>query len=157
MTQRSAPQARSSPLVVQELPGETLVYDSERHQAHCLNHSAALLWKLCDGKRSVPEIARQLEKELGTPIDETMVWYGLKQLGKFHLLEEEVSPPQLLMGMSRRDFVRKAGITAAIAIPVISSIVAPTAASAASCLVSGQMCTMSVQCCSGICNAGFCA
>jgi hypothetical protein len=142
--------------VVQELPGETLVYDSERHQAHCLNQSAALLWKMCDGEKSVPEIARQLGKELGTPVDETTVWYGLKQLAKFHLLEEEVAPPQVVLGMSRRDFVRKAGITAAIAIPVISTIVAPTAASAASCLPTGSMCGTGAQCCSLQCVGGFC-
>ena len=39
------PRARTSELIVKELPDETLVYDLANDKAHCLNHTAALVWK----------------------------------------------------------------------------------------------------------------
>ena len=44
------PHARTDNLVIRELDDETLVYDMERDEAHCLNQTAALVWKQCDGK-----------------------------------------------------------------------------------------------------------
>jgi len=152
------PRARTEGLVIQELPDEVLVYDRERDKAHCLNQTAALVWKYCDGKSTVPSIAKRLEQDLKTEtVDEKVVWYALGQLNKDHLLEENVTPPALLSGMSRRDMVRVLGLAAVVAVPVVTSIVAPTPAQAATCLGSGSPCTGGVQCCSGICNTGTCA
>jgi hypothetical protein len=53
---RLIPCARTEGLVVQTLADEVLVYDLERHKAHCLNHAAALIWKHCDGRTSVAEM-----------------------------------------------------------------------------------------------------
>ena len=61
------PQVRKDGLVVKELPEEMLVYDLERHRAHCLNQTAALVWKHCDGQTSAKEIATLLKKELKAP------------------------------------------------------------------------------------------
>ena len=58
------PHARKEGLVVKELPDELLVYDLERHRAHCLNPTAALVWKHSDGQTSVEEIATLLHAEL---------------------------------------------------------------------------------------------
>lgn len=60
------PLARRDQLVIQELPDELLVYYQQRDRAHCLNRSAALIWKSCDGKTSVEEISRKVAKELET-------------------------------------------------------------------------------------------
>ncbi|MDQ5844969.1 MAG: PqqD family protein, partial [Acidobacteriota bacterium] len=57
---KALPLARQSSLIVKELEDETLVYDQETDQAHCLNETAALVWKNCDGRNSVNEIARLL-------------------------------------------------------------------------------------------------
>jgi hypothetical protein len=54
------PTARSAHLTIQELPEETLVYDHRNNKAHCLNRTTALVWKLCDGRTSLAEIARQV-------------------------------------------------------------------------------------------------
>ena len=51
--EQSVPRARKEGLVVQDMPDELLVYDVDRHKAHCLNQTAALVWKRCDGKTSV--------------------------------------------------------------------------------------------------------
>src|SRR6266498_3512906 len=47
------PRARTEDLIVEALPTETLVYDTRTHLAHCLNLSAATVWKHCDGIRGV--------------------------------------------------------------------------------------------------------
>jgi hypothetical protein len=130
-----------------------LVYDRDRDKAHCLNQTAALVWKYCDGKTTVSNMAQQLGRDLlSEPVDENVIWYALDQLGKDNLLDETITPPAILMGMSRREMVRVLGIAAAVAVPLVTSIIAPTPAQAATCLTNGTGCTSSVQCCSGLCN-----
>ena len=132
------PTARKEKLVVRELPDEVLVYDLDRHEAHCLNHTAALVWKHCDGRKTVGDMARLLEKEFTVPVAEEVVWLALEQLEKLHLLREQVVWPAGEARVSRRELVRKY-LPAALALPVIMSITAPTAqAQASGC--AGQQC-----------------
>jgi Coenzyme PQQ synthesis protein D (PqqD) len=154
ITETGMPLARKTDLVVKEVGGELLVYDLERDQAHCLNDTAALVWKHCDGKKDAAAIATQLEKKLKTSIDESVIWYALSQLSKDHLLEHPVASPPVFAGMNRRQMMRALGVAAVVAVPVVTSIVAPTPAQAVSCLPAGQPCTASAQCCSGFCNPG---
>ena len=151
------PEARRAGLVVQELSGEVLVYDRERNKAHCLNSTAARVWGYCDGKRSVAQIARAIEGEINAPVDEDVIWLGVEQLSKTHLLQEAAKLPEHKSGLSRREVMKRIGLAAAVALPVVTSIIAPTAAQAANCIPSGQACTTSAQCCSGICNVSTCA
>ncbi len=147
------PLARTDQLVVQELPDEVLVYDLERHKAHCLNKASAAVWKRCDGRTTVAEMTRRLEHELAAPVDDDVVWLALGQLRKFHLLEEgeRRQTPQV----SRRDLVRKY-LPAALALPVIISIAAPTAAQSSSkCAGVGESCTV-LPCCPGLGCDGIC-
>lgn len=152
------PLARERALIVEELVEETLVYDLEVHRAHCLNRSAALVWKQCDGRRGIAEITKILKRELGAGVDDKMVWYALEQLGKFRLLEARAGKPITNnRGMTRREAVRRLGL-AAMAVPLIISIDAPTSAQATSaCLPSGAACSASAQCCNGLCSNGKCA
>ena len=152
-----APRARSEGLVVHELSDEVLVYDRDRDKAHCLNQTAALVWKYCDGKTTVTSMAQQLGRDLQAErVDEKVVWYALDQLSKDHLLDEAVTSPAMLMGMSRREMVRVLGVAAVVAVPLVTSIIAPTPAQAATCQPSGTPCGSPGQCCSGVCNAGSC-
>ena len=123
------PRARKAGLVVKGLNDEILVYDLERNKAHCLNQSAAFVWKKCNGRRTVAEVAQALSKEFTVPGDEQTVWLALEQLSKCYLLEEKVARPAGMPRISRRDMMR-IGAAAAFALPVIISIVAPTAANA---------------------------
>lgn len=151
------PRARTEGLVIQELPDEVLVYDRNRDKAHCLNQTAALVWKYCDGKTTVPSMAKRLEHDLKTErVDEKVVLYALGQLSKDHLLEESFVAPAMMAGLTRREMVRVLGLAAVVAVPVVTSIVAPTPAQAATCLSSGASCTSSAQCCSGVCNVNVC-
>jgi hypothetical protein len=152
------PRARQEGLIIEDLPGEVLVYDSERDRAHCLNQSAALIWRYCDGKTTVSAMAKRLERDLNTPnVGEKMVSYALEQLSKDHLLEESFVPAAMLGGLTRRQMVRTLGIAAVIAVPVVTSIVVPTAQAANSCSPPGQPCGTSATCCSGLCSGGTCA
>jgi hypothetical protein len=145
-------------LIIEDLPGEVLVYDSERDQAHCLNQTAALVWKYCDGKTTVSSMAQRLERDLNTTkVDERVVSYALEQLSKDHLLEESFVPGAMLGGLTRRQMVRTLGIAAVIAVPVVTSIIVPTAQAATSCSAPGQPCATSAACCSGLCSGGTCA
>ncbi len=137
---RKGPQARQNQLVVRELGDETLVYDLERDTAHCLNRVAADVWKCCNGERSVAEIAYMVTNDATAPVDEQVVWYALEQLGNDHLLQESVTPPSSAAGLTRRQLLKRVGVTSAVAVPVISSLSAPAAHANISCTGSGGQC-----------------
>ncbi|HEY6046252.1 MAG TPA: PqqD family protein, partial [Pyrinomonadaceae bacterium] len=144
---------RERQLVIDELPDEVLVYDLDRHKAHCLNETAALVWQHCDGKSTPSQIARRLTRKIRAPFNEELVWLALSQLEKLHLLEQSISLPPKLLGMSRRQMIRNLGLAAAVAVPVVTSIVAPTAAEASTCIPSGHSCSTTIKCCSSLgCN-----
>jgi hypothetical protein len=156
------PKVRKEKLIVQGFKDELLVYDKKRHKAHCLNRTAALVWKHCDGRTSVTEISQQLGKEMvGEAVDERLGWYALKQFERDHLLEEKLDIPARMMasvgaGISRRQVIKVLGLTALVALPLVTSMAAPHAGDAVSCLGPGATCTTSVQCCNGLCNGGTC-
>lgn len=155
-TAQVLPLARTDQLVVQELPDEVLVYDLKRHAAHCLNKASAEVWRRCDGRTTVAEMTRRLGREFDAPVDEDVVWLALGQLRKYHLLAEgSASAPQLKV--SRRDLVRKY-LPAALAIPLILSVPAPTPAQALSkCPGPCEPCDFSTNpCCPGLSCDGIC-
>ena len=126
------PLARQASLIVKELPDETLVYDQKTDKAHCLNPTAARVWKNCDGQSDVSDIAKRLGSQAQTPVDEKIVWLALDQLEKFKLLERPVEKPAgFVSGLSRRQAVRILGVTA-IGLPIITSIISPIPAHAQS-------------------------
>jgi hypothetical protein len=134
--------------IARELDAEVVIYDPERHKGHCLNSTAAAVWKLCDGRQSSSDIAKLLSDQFSAHIDEQVVQLALQQLGAAHLLEQpglRVKPP------SRRAALRRITVGAAVALPLITSMVAPEPANAQSCLHNLQSCTSNAQCCSGIC------
>lgn len=145
------PQMRAHGLAIDDLPDEVLVYDLERHQAHCLNRSAALVWRSADGQSSPAEIARRLTVETDAPFTEQLVWLALSELEKRHLLVPSLPLTAPAAVLSRRQLVRRLGLAAAVAVPLITSIVAPTAVEAATCIPSNSPCSPTVLCCT-VCN-----
>ena len=155
------PQARRSGLIIQEVDSEILIYDEDTNKAHCLNPTAAKVWNYCDGETSLADACSALSRDLGTPVDEKLVWYAVDQFSKDNLLEKEIDVPAFIIpGMTRRQMVRTLGLAAVVAVPLVTSIVAPTPAQAATCKAPGQPCGAAAQCCSGLCPgvpAGICA
>lgn len=152
------PLARKENLVVHEVARETLIYDLNTHKAHCLNRSAAIIWGLCDGKSSVSGIALSLPNyEL--PASEEVVLLALAQLEKASLLQATPAGRGRAYSTTRRALLKRAAIVGAagVLLPAVVSMVAPTAASAATCAPLGGTCSTVADCCppatacSGIC------
>jgi hypothetical protein len=139
------PLSRQGEIVIQELGRELLIYDLTNNKAFCLNETSALVWKLCDGEKTVGEMSRELGKQLNFPANEELVWLALDQLKKDNLIENETSIPPLFNNYSRREIIRKVGLTSLIALPFIMHVTAPVAAQA-----------QSVTCTSGANNLCFC-
>jgi|ERR1700686_5360026 len=152
------PRARRDNLVIQELDDETLIYDLERDEAHCLNKTAALVWGRCDGKTTDGRMARLLEKQFRTPIDVDLVWLAVQQLQHFHLIEGGEGSTAATRSVTRRKLLLKYA-PAALALPVIMSISAPTPAQGQTCAGLNQSCA-NFPCCPNppnmTCTTGFC-
>jgi len=139
MDKKLRPNARKADLVVQETGDEVLVYDLTTNKASCLNDTSAFVWQNCNGENSIADIATALGRKTNQAVNDDFVWLAIDQLAKNGLLEDKVSSNEIFSGMSRRDVIKKVGLGAMIALPIVSSLVAPTAASAAS--VCGTACT----------------
>ncbi|HMF57829.1 MAG TPA: PqqD family protein [Pyrinomonadaceae bacterium] len=156
-TRARLPRARKDKLVTTELEGEKLIYDEKNDKAHCLNRTAAIVWEHCDGRTTVEEMARLLEIETKNPVSNEVIWFALRQLEKSNLVEKPVTRPVQVAGMSRREMVRRLGIAAAVALPLVTTIIAPTAVDAATCATGGQPCSAGIPCCPGFnCVGAIC-
>ena len=93
-----------------------------------LNPLAARVYALSDGGRSVSDIVTELGRDPALAVDEGVVRLALGQLGAAGLLQGAIPP-----AVDRRDAIKKvAVVAAAVALPVVVSIAAPTPAMAAS-------------------------
>src|SRR5579885_2972956 len=120
------PRARQSDLLLQDMDQELLIYDLKRHKAYCLNRTAALIWKHCDGSNSSEDLRRLLESDLQTTVPAEVVRLGLVRLTSLRLLDHGAERGR--SGPSRREALVKAGKTAAWLLPVVTAMVAPTPA-----------------------------
>lgn len=149
MHKNNNPVSRQNDLIMQEFVDEILVYDLLVDKAYCLNNTSMLIWHLCDGTKTVNEIAIALSKQVGSGISDDLVWVAIDQFRKDELLEDNELNVQSNSGMSRRTVIKKVGMASAIALPLISSITAPLAAHAGSCLPNGSPCQFQIPpfCC----------
>ena len=128
------PSSRKENLVTQEFANETLIYDLQKNKALCLNETSAIIWQLCDGNKSVEQISREASDKLDLPVSKELVWLALDQLKRQNLLKQSEITENEFNTVSRRELVKKIGLSSMAALPVIVSIVAPTAVNAQSCV-----------------------
>jgi hypothetical protein len=133
--------ARRKGLLLREVAGELVVYDLERHTAHCLNPAAALVFKQSDGRASVADLARRLHAELALPDDARLVRLALEQLDRARLLDRRPSPPPDPPGCPRREVVQRMALGLCILLPAVTSILVPTSAEAAATCIQATSCT----------------
>lgn len=126
------PKSRTKDLVMQELKDEVLLYDLKLNKAFCLNLPSAQIWQLCNGNYSVSDIRNELSQKLKKEITEDYVWLALDQLNSNNLLSNGSEIISDSNGLTRRAAIRKVGLATLMTLPIISSIVAPTAAHAQS-------------------------
>src|SRR5215204_5827957 len=117
MKSSQVPVARKEGLVIQETSEEVLVYDLTSNKAHCLNQTAAFVWKSCNGNNSIPEITRLFERETGAAATEDLIWLAIEQLNEKNLLEAEVLTG--FAGRSRREVIKKIGLATVAALPIV--------------------------------------
>lgn len=131
------PQTRQNNIVVQEFDSELLIYDLGINKAFCLNQTSAIVFQLCNGKNSVSEISHLMSRKLKILVSEEVVWLALDQLKKDNLIENNEGFLIHCNGLTRRQVIRKIGLTSMIALPLISPVIAPSAVNAQSCIAPG--------------------
>ncbi|HTR70432.1 MAG TPA: hypothetical protein VMH41_09430 [Mycobacteriales bacterium] len=114
-----SPLRRTHAIVERALDDEVLVHDADADRIVALDVQVAAVWRLCDGSRSIEDIAAQT----GQPLNE--VAGRLATLDDAQLLESR--------GMSRRALLTRAGVVG-LAVPVVSMLNLPAAAAANSVL-----------------------
>jgi hypothetical protein len=120
------PPARTNNIVMQDLGKEILLYDLTTSKVFCLNQTVSVVFRSCDGITDFAEF-----KSLNKDFSDELVFLTLDLLDKNNLLGDENF--QVSFGhLSRREVVKKIGLASLVTLPIISSIVAPTSAMAAS-------------------------
>jgi hypothetical protein len=143
------PRRREENLVVTEFENEVVVYDQRTHKVNCLSRTSAFVWTHCDGQTTVPQLAAQLREAVDPNLDEGVVWLALRQLDEANLLAERVSLPANGTRYTRRHMLKTGAAVAggAVLLPVITNIVAPTRAHAATFVLNcGVGCTSDADC-----------
>lgn len=172
------PKVRNQNIVIQEIGNEIMIYDLEINKAYCLNETSAIIYQNCNGETDFAD----LNSKYNFPNE--IIYLTLDQLQKENLLEKKSEFLSPFKGLSRREVVKKIVLGSMIALPVIASIVAPTAINAASCnllasgattvfvctspvvggCAAGNICSLNVpgfdagaECCSGTASVGTCS
>lgn len=153
-TDAERPRRREHGLVIHELPEEVLIYDLDRHKAHCLSPRAAAIWRACDGRTTADEIVHRLAAVGAERLEADVVRLTLDRLARARLLEGKMAGRPGLRPGSRRELLRKA---AAIGGLSVLSLTAPTVALAVSCLPAGSCVDRNCAngprvCCTGNCR-----
>lgn len=138
---KSATLKRREDLIVQKLGDEAIIYDRVSHRAHSLNRTASLVFEKLDGTTSLERVARDLKKTFGNAPEKELVAAAVNELAAADLLSPGAALP-------RRSVLR--GLAAGL-LPVVASIAVPSAASAASCGSTGDICIYGTfgACCPG--------
>ncbi len=126
------PEARRTNIFRENLPNEVIVYDKMTQHVHCLNNTAGIVWESADGTRSIEDLSRLVESRLKISAGRDLVLTSLEELAKAGLLEK--CDEQTASVVSRRHVAKQfvtAGASAAL-LPVIASILAPSAKAAGS-------------------------
>ena len=122
---RKLPVARDEGLLVEHVGDETVVFDADTKEAHCLSALAAVVFSNSDGRTSVEELAAIASERLGEQVESERVMDALAQLEERDLMEPRVP---IEVGHTRRTMIRKTAVVsgAVAATPLITSILAPT-------------------------------
>lgn len=118
------PFARTADIVTQMTgDGERLIYDLKADRAFHLNKVSAAVLDRCNGFRAVDEIAADLSLNVG------IVTLALADLGRANLVQAAFDLPK----SGRRDVLRQLATASFVAaLPMLTTVVAPTAVSAQS-------------------------
>jgi hypothetical protein len=144
------PLARRADIVMQEIGNEILIFDLKINKAFSLNKTSALVWQNCHGELTLAQIAEKISPRFNSPVNEELVWLALEKLSKENLIENEIEVARCYQGISRREIIRKVGLTTLAAWPMVSSLVVPEAIHAQSSVCFGTCrCPNAATSCNG--------
>lgn len=123
------PQARNTDLIEQETDKELLIYDLRNNRAYNLNETSKNVFQACDGKTFLADFKRRYQ------YTDDLINLALDELQRNDLIQKDYVSP--LAGIARREVIKRIGLATMFALPIITSIVAPTSAHAQS---SGGVC-----------------
>jgi hypothetical protein len=152
--------------LIEPIDDETVVYDLETKEAHCLKPAAAFVFEHANGERSLEEIQELARQRLDGQVRQDEIEAAVEQLEDISLLKR----PLVVIenGISRRQMVRRVaytGAAATMASALITSIAAPSAVAACTGQPAGCNCSQNKECASNHCcqavadkcNIGCCA
>src|SRR3954466_6218817 len=167
VTAKAVPAARSDGLLIEPIGDETVIYDTDSKQAHCLRPLAAIVFSSCDGQLTVADLAHTARQRLGDPVSDSAVADAVAQLESLGLLKSALvvrAGGGLVAtngrGVSRREMLRRvgfAGAATAVGTSLVTSITAPHAVGVSGIPAGCDGCTANKDCTSGHCcqsNAG---
>ena len=158
------PKAKLNEIVVQDFGDEILIYDLRTNKTFVLNTTSSMVWQYCDGKNSVADIAGKMTLELKEFVSEELVWLTLEKFKKEELIEADKNLIPPFERSSRREVIRRVGMTSLVALPIIASLVAPSSVYAISCpdpnnnaglSANGCICQSNNDCQTTCCGLGF--
>lgn len=150
---KKLPNIRSTGIVVQTIGKEVLIYDLKTHRAFNLNETASAIYQACDGKTSFEELRAK------SNLTDDIIYLALDDFRRRNLVEKTADYHSPFGGITRREAIRRVGLATMIALPLISSLVAPTAAQAQSILAAvcttpgGDTCNTTADC---VANTAYC-
>ncbi|HVB39202.1 MAG TPA: PqqD family protein, partial [Vicinamibacterales bacterium] len=104
------PHARIDGLEVTDSESGLHVYDRTREEVYQLHPLTAFVWKQADGRTSVVDLAARATEEIGTPVDEAMIWSALDKLSEAGLLRARLAPPSAPRQVNRRALMRRVAV-----------------------------------------------
>lgn len=119
-------------VLVTQVADEALAWDPHSGRAHRLNPAAARILRRCDGSSTADQAAGDLAAGHDLPADAAREALGhhLSRLHRAGLLDAAVPAPER---PSRRQFLARWGMAAAVLLPTMASLSAPAAANVQSC------------------------
>lgn len=117
------PPAINSEMVTQPSGKELLLYNLKTNKAYCLNETATRIYLACDGKTSFEELKAQ------TDFSDDLIFLALDDLKRETLIATD---SVYIEGVSRREMIKKVGLTTMATLPLITSLTAPKAVHAQS-------------------------
>jgi coenzyme PQQ synthesis protein D (PqqD) len=123
-----APTSRRHGVKTQRVGEELIVYDLESCRVHRLNRTTALIWRHCDGRATIADLAKLVAEKTGLPANKHLVWMALDQLDRARLLRDRLARSPDERRFSRRQVLALGFAGAAsLLLPGCESVTAPTA------------------------------
>ena len=135
------PKAKTENIVVQKAGNEVLIYDLMANKVFCLNETSTKVYQACNGKTSFDELKTKFK------LTDDLIYFALHEFHNLDLVSSDYQSK--FASIPRRELIKKVGLASAMALPLVTSIVAPQAVHAQSnCLNPGGAAaevTVSVQ------------